>query len=150
MRGGFRAWKSKGLTLEHSAAIPRGYGPAAALKLVADCFRGEAAAAALDQVGSRPAAHRLPRSIQDDRRDGRPNLQHFGLRNTLVCLHARPGLVYRLEQVVIGPANHSYTGLIMRLMLYATLLCPWYLGSSSCGYRKRQPQLDWFTKPSND
>jgi hypothetical protein len=56
IRAGIRAWKVQGLPLEHPAATPpQGHDPAALLKLVADCFGDEAAAVALDPVGSRPA-----------------------------------------------------------------------------------------------
>lgn len=64
---------------------------------------------------------RMTRSIQGDRRVGEPGLQPSGWRITLGCLPVRPGLVYRYEHVVIGPANHSYTGPIMRVKHCATV-----------------------------
>jgi hypothetical protein len=64
---------------------------------------------------------RMPRSIQCDRRVGAPGLQPSSYRIILGCLAVLPGLVYCYEQVVLGPANHSYAGPLMRMKQCATV-----------------------------
>ena len=115
LRGGIRAWKAEGLSLEPPFRDPpQGNDSAGARKLVADCFDDEAAAVALDPVGSRPPA-RPDAAINPMRSTGRrARTSTLLLANHPGLLSVRPGLVYCNEQVVLGPANHPYAGSIMR------------------------------------
>ena len=101
---------------------PRGHDSAGALKLVADSFVDDAAGVALDQVGYRPPA-RQDAAVNLRRSTGRrARTSTLGLANHpgLSTCAARPCVT--LEQVVIGPANHSYTGSNMRVKHCATVL----------------------------